>query len=553
MRKTIGLIPLFVIMVSSCAPKSNLETALETYMREAVDAWRFQGSVLVADGETVLFEGGYGLADVEKMRENKPSTQFPIASITKVFTAIAVMHLVEQGKLDLDQPVTRYLRDYPPETGGRIAIRHLLSHTSGIPDFGQIPEFSEKARRARSLEEMLEMISSERLLFDPGSRQHYSSSGYFLLGAIVEEVAQKRYETYIRDHLAQPFGMHHTGLVPGPIGDGERALEYYRGPEGGLDQAVAITPTIAYSAGALLSTVRDLHRLDRALADATILEHSSLEMMTTPEQGEYGLGFAVRVWDGHRIVGHGGGAPGVSAVFERWPDEPLCVVVLSNVGGVLPQMIADGLAAVALGREPPTPTNKAPVPVDRDGLEEFEGAYEFKDGSLSVVSLVGDRLTERAPSGAPMPLFFESDDLAYYQLNLMSTIHFSRDELGEVSGYTARRSSLERSASKILGEKANFAFCGQPVVEVGRSALERYVGDYEMPPDWGVWSVEVDGGEIRVRSGELPPLTLLPLSESDFCIPANGERVVFDIDGGGNVAGLVHVGQPGRTYGFLLR
>jgi CubicO group peptidase (beta-lactamase class C family) len=493
------------------------------------------------------------LADVEQMRENTPSTQFPIASITKVFTAIAVLQLVEQGKLDLDQPVTRYLRDYPPETGDRISIRHLLSHTSGMPDFGQIVDFHKKVRLDKSLEQMLERISSEPLLFDPGSRQQYSSSGYFVLGAIVEEVAQKSYETFIRDHVARPFGMQHTGFVPGPIGDGERATEYFRGPDGGLEPAVAITPTIAYSAGALLSTVRDLHRLDRALADVTILDPSSIEMMTIPEHGEYGLGFAVRVWDGHRIVGHGGGAPGVSSIFERWPDESLCVVVLSNVGGVLPQMVADGLAAVALGREPPAPANKAPVPVDRDVLAEYEGAYEFEDGNLSVVSLVGDRLTERAPSGAPMPLFIESEDLAYYQLNWMSTIYFSRDDAGGVSGYTERRSSFERSASRILGEEADFAFCGQPVVDVGRSILERYVGDYEMPLDWGTWSLEVEGGDIQVRSGELPPLTLLPLSDSDFCIPATGERVVFESDGDGNVVGLAHVGRPGRTYGALLR
>jgi CubicO group peptidase (beta-lactamase class C family) len=552
-RKTIGLIPFFVIVVTSCAPKSNLETAFATYMREAVDAWRFQGSILVAKNDTVLFEGGFGLADKETGRKNKPSTQFPIASITKVFTAIAVMQLIEQGKLELDQPVTRYLRDYLPETGDRITIRHLLSHTSGMPDFGQISDFPKKAGLARSLEQMLEIISSEPLLFDPGSRQHYSSSGYFVLGAIVEEVAQKSYETYIRDHVARPFGLQHTGFVPGPVGDGERAFEYFRGPDGGLEPAVAITPTIAYSVGALLSTVGDLHRLDRALAEDTILEAPSIEMMTTPAHGEYGLGFAVRIWDGHRIVGHGGGAPGVSAVFERWPDEPLCVVVLSNVGGVLPQMIADGLAAVALGREPPAPANKVSKPVDREALAEYEGAYKFEDGNLSAVSLVGDQLTERAPSGFPMPLLMESEDLAYFQLNWMSTIHFSRDDAGRVSGYTARRSSFERSASRILGEEADFAFCGQPVVEVGTSILENYVGNYEMPPHWGVWSIEVEGGDIQVRSGELPPLTLLPLSDSEFCIPATGERVVFESDGDGNVVGLAHVGGPGRTSGALPR
>ena len=242
----------------------------------------------------------------------------------------------------------------------------------------------------------------------------------------------------------------------------------------------------------------------------------------------------------------------MSAVFEWWPDESLCVVVLSNVGGVLPQMVADGLSAVSLGREPPAPANKAPKPVDRDALAVYEGAYKFEDGNLSVVSLVGERLTERAPSGAPMPLLMESKDLAYYELNWMSTIHFLRDDSGRVSGYTARRSCLERSASKIVGEEADFAFCGQPVVKVGESVLERYAGDYELPR-WGVWSIEVEGEGIQVRSGELPPLRLLPLSNYDFCIPATGERVVFDIDGGGNVAGLIHTGQPGRTYGLLAR
>src|SRR5262245_21230981 len=190
---------------------SDASDRLETLLRRFQELGLFNGSVLVADRGQVALKKGYGLANMEWGIPNTADTKFRLGSISKQFTATLIMQLVEQGKLDLNAPVTRYLTDYPARTGAKITIHQLLNHTSGIVGYTEIPTWSATIRNPYKPTAFLEFFSKLDLLFEPGAKFSYSNSGYFLLGAILEKVTGQTYEQLLRERILAPLGMNDSG------------------------------------------------------------------------------------------------------------------------------------------------------------------------------------------------------------------------------------------------------------------------------------------------------------------------------------------------------
>jgi CubicO group peptidase (beta-lactamase class C family) len=316
----------------------------------------FSGTVLVARGGEVVYAEAFGEANKDHGVANTLETNYNIGSIGKTFTGVAIMQLVEQGKVELDAPVSGYLEDFP--YGDSITIHHLLSHTSGMFNYMAHPGYRAQMPRLRRISDWLPLIYDQELVFGtPGESFAYSNSGIVTLGAVIEKVSGTPYEDYIRANILEPAGMTDTGInYPEEIVP-NRASGYTKGVTGSFTGAILQVPP-ASADGGIETTVHDLLAFDRALYGEGLLSAASKEKMFTPNLENYGYCWRVAVDDGRRTIGHGGGAPGVSASFMRYPDDDVTIIVLSNYsGGASSRQPARALEAITFGvdYDPPKP------------------------------------------------------------------------------------------------------------------------------------------------------------------------------------------------------
>ncbi|XLS29026.1 serine hydrolase [Flavobacteriaceae bacterium M23B6Z8] len=272
--------------------------AITTILDSTEVSQNYHGSVLIADSTTILLQKAFGV-DQNGDVPNQVSTKYEIASMGKMFTAVAIMQLLEAHKISLKTTIGEVLPDYPNEEAKVITIKQLLSHTSGLGDFFG-PEFDQNKDAIKNLDDYLPYFANDSLEFQPGERMRYSNAGFVVLGLMIEQISKKDYNTYLTDHVFQPAGMTSTG-------------------------------PLASSAGGGKSTVSDLHNFALALQNNTLINEASFSLMTTDHFGHgYGYGMSLRDLNGKRIYGHNGGAPGVAGELDMVAGEPLIVITLSN-------------------------------------------------------------------------------------------------------------------------------------------------------------------------------------------------------------------------------
>lgn len=367
--------------------RGALAGEIEAYLRSHHAIDQLSGAVLVADRGEVVYRGGFGMANSDWLVPNGPTTKFRLASVTKQFTAMAVLQLVEEGVLDLDAPITTWLRDYPEASGERVTLHHLLNHTSGIPSYTDRPGFMrEDAKRRFGVDAFVATYCSEPLEFEPGSRFRYNNSGYFLLGAILEQVTGKTYAEVLEERIFAPLGMHDSGVddqyrvIPGRAAGYDDIL-------GGRRVAMWIDMTTPGAAGSVYSTVEDLWLWDQALREGTLLDGELAERMLTPGLGDYAYGWEVSEQPpdsgGSRLdpedasaatpriaYSHGGGMPGVSTMIWRVPAEERCIVVLGNTMQTNAFAIRRGIEHLLAGRDPGPVRPRGDLEVARTVLAE---------------------------------------------------------------------------------------------------------------------------------------------------------------------------------------
>ena len=325
-------------------PAEKLAAFMDDFERQE----GFNGSVIICLDDKTIFKKGYGLANREHHVANQPKTKFRIGSITKQFTAMGIMILDEQQKLSIDDSVSDYI-DESPNAWKPITIHHLLTHTSGIPSFTGMKEYRRDMMLPQTTAQMIARFKDKPLLFEPGKKFDYSNSGYFLLGAIIEETSGKSYEQFLRDEILAPLDLDETGYDRFQTILKHRASGYRLWtPEVSHDAYIHMTQP--FSAGAMYSTVEDLARWDQALRRGKLISPDRYEKMYTPAKNSYAYGWSVRHRQGKRVLSHGGGINGFVSHILRYPDENLCVVVLCNVQPSNPQKVAQGLADIILSQ-----------------------------------------------------------------------------------------------------------------------------------------------------------------------------------------------------------
>ncbi len=329
----------------------KLDKLISTY----AEYGKFNGSVLIAEKGKVIYKKGFGLADMEWNIPNQPDTKYRLGSITKQFTSMLIMQLVEQGKLKLDVPISTYLPDYPKKNGAVITLHHLLTHSSGIPNITAFPGFDKNiSRNSYSPVQLVNLFADSTLQFKPGEKFSYSNSGYMLLGYIIEKVTGKTYEQILQENIFTPLKMSNTGYDHHETLLRNRANGYQKNGWHYVN-ADFVDMSVPYAAGSLYSTVEDLSLWDQALYGNQLLRKENMELLFTNHvfpNDDYAYGWGIgKMQLGNTAekigtIGHEGGINGFNTVIIRIPSDKSFMVLLNNTGWAPLSELTKAIAAI---------------------------------------------------------------------------------------------------------------------------------------------------------------------------------------------------------------
>ena len=389
-------------------------------VRQAMERGPFPGIVVaVQKGERILYRRGFGHIDVENGVAATPEAVFPIGSVTKTMTGLAIMQLVAQGRITLDDPAGRHIDGLPAPVAA-LRIRNLADHSAGLVGYLDVPGFPRASQDPITRQQVVDWFAKQPLQFEPGTRWSYSNSGIYLLGLIIEKVSGLSYDRYLQEHVFAPFGMANSSLAGWARLQPRRAHGYRLGRDG-LENAQRYDPLVAFSAGAVLSTVDDMLRYRRGVfgdgptspaVRGLVLRRDRLKSGTLLP---YSLGcLAIADFEGHRKIGHPGDIFGFSAQYAWYPDDDVTIVLLSNIqyGGISIVSVEQKIARVVLGLPQPVIVD-APLPAA--DAARFSGSYALgeirfavdamrftvKDGGLRVGFVKGGE------SGPGIPLRYQ--------------------------------------------------------------------------------------------------------------------------------------------------
>jgi CubicO group peptidase (beta-lactamase class C family) len=443
-------LPIFMLM-AACASGAEPDAArMDAVVASRVEAGQFSGNVLVQRGEETVFAKSVGSADVEHDVPNRAETKFRIGSITKQFTAAAVLLLEQDGKLSVQDPVGAHMPD-APETWKGIRIHHLLSHTSGIPNFTAFPEYRELKLTEMKAADLVKTFRDKPLEFEPGTRFQYSNSGYLLLGYLVGQIAGQTYEELLRSRIFGPLQVKSSGYDHNTAIVKHRASGYTRGPGGNRRNADYINMSVPHAAGGLYSTTTDLCRWMRGLFGGEVLSSASLKKMTTPNLESYGYGLVTGESAGRTFVAHGGGIEGFNTDLRYFPDEQMCVTVLSNVNTNATGAMADELAKLAFGEQVTLHAERKEIPLNREILAKYAGVYRSGGGPTMTITLEDSGLMSRLGNQPKLRIYPESKT-TFFPKDVAAELVFSRDSTGNATGFVLHQAGRERQFTREPGK-----------------------------------------------------------------------------------------------------
>lgn len=411
----------------------DLARQIETFLAGVYSDEEPGAAIIVTREGEVAYRGAFGMANIELGVPLEPEMVFRLGSITKQFTAAAILLLEEAGKLAVSDSITDYLPAYPTN-GHTITIEHLLTHTSGIYSYTNIPGYMETTvRQDMTVEEIIDEFKDQPMQFSPGERWAYSNSGYILLGAIIEKASGTSYVEFLQERIFEPLGLERTSyggpqIVPNRVAG-------YDSDGKGLRNAFPLSMTQPYAAGSLLSTVDDLARWDAALFGGLLLNPTSLGKMTTAatlndgSSANYGYGLATTDLRGLPALTHGGGIFGFRTLGIHIPGREVYVAVLSNSTAHEPDTGYVGLRIAAMALGDPFEDLKA-IKVDPSDLARLAGIYQIDEDNVRTVTVDDGRLFTQRTGGDRLEATAHSKTGFFYK-NSLTHIEFVLNEQGQ--------------------------------------------------------------------------------------------------------------------------
>lgn len=402
----------------------------------------FHGSVLVAHNGEVLLHKGYGYRNAGSAQRHDSSSIFQIGSVTKQFTAALILKLQEQGKLSVDDRLSKYFPDYL--NGDKITIRHLLNHTSGIFNYTVNRGFMEKeVADIKTSEYMIGLFKDKPLDFEPGAKYNYSNSAYLLLGYIAEKAGAKPYTRQMHEWIFRPLKMQRSGFNFTSLDHPAKAVGYSFITADTTRKAPIVDSTVSGAAGAIYSTTGDLYAWANAVLDGKILSDSSWSAALTPGKQNYGYGWVIDSMHARKVYHHSGGIHGFNSNIAIFPEDRSVVILLSNVNTSLLGKITNEIASVVYNVQQDHAAN-----VDLQLLKSYEGNYQVTPQFILNILIVNGELTVQPTAQPRLELIAESP--VKFRLKLVEAgIEFTKDDSGKITGLTLTQSGRTLPAKRI--------------------------------------------------------------------------------------------------------
>lgn len=418
---------------------------MDAIVRADADKGGFMGVVLVARDGDILFDKGYGSANLEWKIANDGDTKFRLGSVTKQFTGAAILLLQERGKVKLDAPIKTYLPDVPV-AWDKVTVRNLLTHSSGIPNFTSFDDYAKLKTLAATTDSLIARFRDKPLDFQPGEKYAYSNSGYILLTAIVEKASGQPYAAFLADNIFKPLGMTDTGYDSHATIIPRRAAGYSPSPQGVVNTDY-LDMTIPQGAGALYSTSHDLLKWQRGLFGGKLLKPDSLKAYLTPFKDNYALGVTVVTADGSTTVSHGGGIEGFNTWLGYDPDRKLTVVVLANLNGDAPGRLGQAMFTLARGGKVTLASERQSVSLAPEALQAYVGTYDIAPTFGITIRAEGGKLIAQATGQDPIEMLAEKPDHFFFR-TVDAELVFTRDAQGRITGATLHQGGRQMPAKR---------------------------------------------------------------------------------------------------------
>jgi len=483
-------------------------------------------SVLISENGNTLYNRYLGLSNLEYQIPINGSSKFPIGSITKQFTATAILLLQEQGKLKISDYIANYLPEFDLEKHP-VKITHLLTHTSGIASDNAKKEIRKGLRNNINPEEILDIIKRESLLFAPGSRYDYSNNGYIILGLLIEKISGLSYAEFLQKHIFDPLKMADTqvGFYQDIV---LNRVSGYAEEEGQIINASYHASS--FSAGAIISTPSDIKVWTQALFSFQIINEASISqilqnyMLNDGSKTNIGFGWELNKVKASICYEHSGFEPGYKSVSMYLPKENIHIVVMQNTEVLSPVTLAINLASIMLDTPYPTPSES--ISLSKNELQKFLGVYALENNVERIVGL--DRkgnLFIKAQGGIAQQLYILNANTLFYDQGYRQ-LHF-----GEDSAIGFKKITYQNRINKILGtKKTNQIPESNTVQQLDVAQLEAYVGVYKAEPF--TMFITLENNKLYAQPEGSDKLELLPKGGHQFFIKEIGAEIEFDADGG---------------------
>lgn len=510
-------------------PVMRMEQVVHSYS----DQQQFMGTVLVAQGDKILLDKGYGSANLELGVPDTPTIKFRLGSITKQFTAASILILEQQGKLKTSDLVKKYIPD-APAAWDQITIYHLLTHTSGIPSFTSFPDYSLTEATPTTPAKLVERFKDKPLEFSPGEKWNYSNSGYVLLGYLIEQISGKGYEKFVQENIFKPLGMNDTGYDSNSKVILNRASGYAPGPTG-IVNAGYIDMSIPFSAGALYSTTHDLLRWEQGLFGGKLLSPESLKKMTTPFKENYGCGLVIDTVNGHQRIEHGGGIEGFNTEMAYYPDSKLIVIALANLNGNAVVDIASKLATIAQGGKVVLQSERKEIVVPAETLARYTGSFELFPKVLLTVTKEGSQLFAQL-TGQPKFQIFPESEKQFFLKAVDAQLTFETDAQGKVQDVVLHQNGRDMTAK--LTSQTSPAAKEHKAIALEAKLLEKYVGSYQLAPNFSL-VVTREGDHLFEQATGQQRYEIYPEGEKEFFLKVVDAQITFEADSQGKITDLI--------------
>ncbi len=526
------------LQLGASPPQSDkkLADAIDAVMSDIYKPGEPGAAVIVRRDGRTLFRKGYGLADLELGVKVEPDMVFRLGSITKQFTATAILMLAGEGKLSLQDPIGKYLPAFP--TGDRkVTIEHLLTHTSGIKSYTNMEEWLQLWRQDMTPQQIIDMSKDKPFEFNPGERWNYNNTGYVMLGAVIEKVSGLTYEDFIQTRIFAPLAMKHSHY-----GSAERVIPRrvpgYQKDNRGIINAPYLSMTQPYAAGSLLSSVDDLAVWNEAVFSGKLLKKEWQDKAFAPyplangESTGYGYGWFISDFRGHRCIEHGGGINGFTSQAMAFPDDHVYIAILTNsaIAGRNPEPRAVRIAELVLGLPV---VERKPVALTADELDALAGVYENPDGEARFITREGGQLFSQRAGGAKNGIL-PSSPTEFFFADSPSLIRFVRNPQGKIDGL---RVQARIGPAEIYKRTEKALPSARREITLTPELLTRYAGEYEVLPGFS-FAITVEAGHLMGQATGQPKVELFAESATNFFLKAIDAQIVFDLDAAGRVTAL---------------